>query len=76
VGDGTVSDYRDGRDIRAFTPVFDGLLPGHDQVGLSRVCPCYNQAALASAVSQIFILRVSGIKNKASTKHTAGTAIG
>jgi len=20
----------DGRDIRAFTPVFDGLLPGHD----------------------------------------------
>ena len=22
----------DGRDIRAFTPVFDGLLPGHDDV--------------------------------------------
>jgi|GEM_PF-4953767 hypothetical protein len=21
----------DGRDIRAFTPVFDGLLPGHDE---------------------------------------------
>ena len=21
-----------GRDIRAFTPVFDGLLPGHDDV--------------------------------------------
>ena len=20
-----------GRDIRAFTPVFDGLLPGHDE---------------------------------------------
>jgi hypothetical protein len=20
----------DGRDIRAFTPVFDGLMPGHD----------------------------------------------
>jgi hypothetical protein len=29
--------YRDGRDIRAFTPVFDGLLPGHDQAGLPRV---------------------------------------
>ena len=23
---------RGGRDIRAFTPVFDGLLPGHDDV--------------------------------------------
>jgi hypothetical protein len=31
--DGAVPDYRDGRDIRAFTPVFDGLLPSHDQVG-------------------------------------------
>jgi hypothetical protein len=37
VGDGTVPDYWDGRDIRAFTPVFDGLLRGHDQVGLQRV---------------------------------------
>jgi hypothetical protein len=34
-----VPDYRDGRDIRAFTPVFDGLLPGHDQVELPRVLP-------------------------------------
>jgi len=33
VGDGTVPDYRDGRDIRAFTPIFDGLLPGHDKRG-------------------------------------------
>src|SRR5258708_4194858 len=32
-----ISFYRDGRDIRAFTPVFDGLLPGHDQVELPRV---------------------------------------
>jgi hypothetical protein len=24
-----------GRDIRAFTPVFDGLLPGHDDVDRS-----------------------------------------
>ena len=32
-GDGAVADYRDGRDIRAFTPVFDGLLPGGDQMG-------------------------------------------
>jgi hypothetical protein len=26
-----------GRDIRAFTPVFDGLLPGHDEAGLARL---------------------------------------
>ena|GEM_PF-5113339 len=36
-GQGTVPDYRDGRDIRAFTPVFDGLLPGHDQLRRLRV---------------------------------------
>jgi hypothetical protein len=24
-------DFRDGRDIRAFTPVCDGLMPGHDR---------------------------------------------
>jgi hypothetical protein len=29
----SVPDYRDGRDIRAFTPVFDGLPPGRDVVG-------------------------------------------
>jgi hypothetical protein len=33
-----VPDYRDGRDIRAFTPVFDGLLPGHDQPGAEKFC--------------------------------------
>jgi len=26
-----------GRDLRAFTPVFDGLLPGHDDVETSRL---------------------------------------
>ena len=30
----------------------------------------------AACGPQIFILRVSGIKNRLSTKHTAGTAIG
>ena len=24
--------YRDGRDVRASTPVFDGAMPGHDAV--------------------------------------------
>ena len=32
--------------------------------------------AYAACGPQIFILRVSGIKNRLSTKHTAGTAIG
>jgi hypothetical protein len=31
--DSAVPDYRDGRHIRAFTPVFDGLLPSHNQAG-------------------------------------------
>jgi len=36
---------------------------------------CYD-AALGSIGSQMLILRVSGIRKSASTKHTAGTAIG
>jgi len=32
--------------------------------------------AYAASGPQILILRVSGIKNRLSTKHTAGTAIG
>ena len=32
--------------------------------------------AYAACGPQIFILRVSGIRNRLSTKHTAGTAIG
>src|SRR6266478_4110692 len=32
-GPAQCAGYRDGRDIRAFTPVFDGLLPGHDHTG-------------------------------------------
>jgi hypothetical protein len=32
--------------------------------------------AFTAAGSQILILRVSGIRNRLSTKHTAGTAIG
>ena len=32
--------------------------------------------AVAASGSQIFILRVSGIRNRLSTKHIAGTAIG
>jgi hypothetical protein len=32
--------------------------------------------AWAGSASQIFILRVSGIRNRPSTKHIAGTAIG
>ena len=32
--------------------------------------------AFTASGSQIFILRVSGIRNRLSTKHTAGTAIG
>ena len=37
--------------------------------------PCYN-SAFGSIGSQMLILRVSGIKKRASRKHTAGTAIG
>lgn len=37
--------------------------------------PCYS-SALGSIGSQMLILRVSGIKKRASRKHTAGTAIG
>jgi hypothetical protein len=33
-------------------------------------------AALASIGFQMLLRRVSGIRNRASTKHTAGTAIG
>jgi hypothetical protein len=36
---------------------------------------CYD-AVLGSIGSQMLILRVSGIRKRASTKHTAGTAIG
>ena len=41
-------DYRDGRDIRAFTPVFDGLLPGHDEWELPRVLPCLRRTRAAT----------------------------
>jgi len=44
-------DYRDGRDIRAFTPVFDGLLPGHDQAGLPRVLPLLRRCELSTGRS-------------------------
>ena len=37
---------------------------------------CVSYAAgLALSVSQMLFLRVSGIRNRESTKHTAGTAI-
>jgi len=43
--DGAVPDYRNGRDTRAFTPVFDGLLPGHDQAGTAtRFAPVTSRA--------------------------------
>jgi hypothetical protein len=41
--------------------------------GPTRDLSCY---ALTSAGFQMLILRVSGIRKRASTKHTAGTAIG
>jgi hypothetical protein len=28
----TLKEDVDGRDIRAFTPVFDGAMPGHDEM--------------------------------------------
>ena len=39
VGDGTMPDYRDDRDIRAFTPVFDGCCPAMTVWGPPRVLP-------------------------------------
>jgi len=41
----------------------------------SLFCPIAENA-YAACGPQIFILRVSGIRNRLSTKHTAGTAIG
>jgi len=41
VGEGTAPDFRDGRDIRAFTPVFDGLLPAMTEWELHEFCPCF-----------------------------------
>jgi len=40
VGEGAVPD-RDDRDIRAFTPVFDGLLPAMTKWDCHEFCPSY-----------------------------------
>jgi hypothetical protein len=44
--------------------------------GLASLFCQFGDDAYAACGPQIFILRVSGIKNRLSTKHTAGTAIG
>jgi hypothetical protein len=41
--DGAVPDYRDGRDIRAFAPVFDGCCLAMTKWELPRVLPPIRQ---------------------------------